>query len=641
MKRKLIKAAALASVVILAALAAVSCGHTHLFSEMKVAKAATCTSEGEVVYTCECGYSETKKIEALEHVEGAWDVTKHATCTEAGSKTVYCKNCDTKIKSEDIPAMGHDIVSVDAKAATCAETGHKAYEFCTRCNHTTYAELEKLSHTPGKAATCTEPQLCKVCENEVAPALGHVNVVTAGKEATCEKEGLSDLVECSRCEKVIEEQIVIPKREHAPATVTGYPSTCTKEGVSDGVICLVCNEELVKQIDLPVNNEHNYSSTSKRCKDCGYYKNEDCEHEEEDEDGDVSFLKTIRAKSASCDKYGLTAGEYCTECTYVTEVPEIVEPSEHNVEIIKGYPATLTKPGLTDGEYCKKCKCIVKQQELIPVISEGIGEETAAAENNGGKLKYEINGDTMTCTVTGMGSCTAKNIIIPSSIDTYRVTAIGKNAFYGESIVSVVVPNSVEVIEEKAFGGCTKLTKITLSDKIDIDEDAFIGSSSLELDFTHKLVYVSKVDAECDEPGRKAHYVCIYCGTRFTDKTASTVIYKIQTTVSHDFEDEDDDEAEKCVECGTPREEVYVTEIDTVSNKSVKIGTTVKGLKLPATVTAITEDEEEHELAVVWDTSSYKSNTAGTYTVKGYILTGGYDLARKVDDEITITVTVK
>lgn len=634
MKRNLMKVTLLLLVVLCAALLATSCGHTHLFSEMKVLKAPTCTEEGEIEYTCECGYTKTEKMEATDHVVGAWETTAYASCTEAGSKSSYCKNCNSKIASETIPATGHDIVSVEAKAATCSEVGYKAYEFCTKCNHTTYSEIDMIAHTEGKAATCTAPQLCKVCESEISPALGHVRVVTAGKEATCEKTGLSDLVECSRCDTVIEEQITIPLREHVPATVTGYAATCSEEGLSDGVICLICEEELVEQIDLPVNNEHNYGSTSKYCKDCGYYKNDDCEHEDDDE---KSLLKTIRAKSATCSRYGLSEGEYCTECTYVTEEPELVEPSDHNVEVVEGYPATLTKPGLTDGEYCKKCKQIVKQQELIPVISVSISEEASANESNGGKLEYKVNDDGKTCTVTGIGTCTAKNIIIPASIDTYRVTVIGKSAFYGEKgIVSVTVPDCVDVIEEKAFGACTKLTSVKLSDSIDVDEDAFTGSSSLELEYTHTLLYVSKVEAECDEPGRKAHYVCVYCNNRFTDKSATTPIYNIQISIDHEFDDDD-----VCEECGDKKEEIYIVAMDSIDDKSVKLGTTIKGLKLPATVNVETEDGETHTLSIVWDTSAYNGNETGSYTVKGYVLTGGYELNRKVDDEITITVKVK
>ena len=638
MKRNLIKATLLLLAVLCVTLLAVSCGHTHLFSEMKVLKAPTCTEEGEIEYTCECGYSKVEKIEAKEHVAGSWETSAYASCTEDGSKSSFCKNCNTKIASEVIPATGHDIVSVDAKAATCSETGYKAYEFCTKCNYTTYKEIDKLAHTDGKVATCTEPQLCKVCECEIAPALGHVRVVTAGKEATCEKTGLTDLVECSRCEAVIEEQITIPLREHTPATVTGYAATCSEEGLSDGVICLICEKELVSQIDLPENNEHNYgtSSTSKTCKDCGYRKTNDCEHEDEDE---KSLLKTIRAKSATCSKYGLTAGEYCSDpdCGYVTEEPELVEPADHTIEIVEGYPATMTKPGLTDGEYCKKCKNIVKQQEIIPVISVSIAEEAAINEANGGKLEYKVNDDNKTCTVVGIGTCTAKAITIPSSIDTYRVTAIGKSAFYGEkSITSVTIPDSVDVIESKAFGACTKLAKVKLSDSIDVAEDAFTGSSSVELEYTHTLVYVSKVEAECDEPGRKAHYVCIYCNNRYTDKTATTPIYKIQITISHDFDDD-----EVCEECKDKLEEVYIVAMDSIDDKSVKLGTPVKNLKLPATVNAETEDGETHTLSIVWDTSAYNGNVVGNYEVTGYVLTGGYELNRKVDNEITITVKVK
>ena len=61
----------------------------------------------------------------------------------------------------DVVTVGHNIVSVDAKAPTCTEIGWDAYEYCTACDYTTYVELpaDPDAHTPLEAVT----------ENEVAP----------------------------------------------------------------------------------------------------------------------------------------------------------------------------------------------------------------------------------------------------------------------------------------------------------------------------------------------------------------------------------------------------------------------------------------------------------------------------------------
>lgn len=46
---------------------------------------------------------------------------------------------------------------------------------------------------------------------------------------------------------------------------------------------------------------------------------------------------------------------------------------------------------------------------------------------------------------------------------TYTVTAIRKFAFYGSSLTSIEIPETVTVIGEAAFGGCSNLTSITIN----------------------------------------------------------------------------------------------------------------------------------------------------------------------------------
>ena len=63
-----------------------------------------------------------------------------ATCT---AKAV-CKVCGGEYGEKD--PNNHDLVHHDAKAPTCTEKGWNAYETCSRCDYTTYAELPALNH---------------------------------------------------------------------------------------------------------------------------------------------------------------------------------------------------------------------------------------------------------------------------------------------------------------------------------------------------------------------------------------------------------------------------------------------------------------------------------------------------------------
>ena len=68
----------------------------------------------------------------ITHNFGAWTVTKAATCTESGISTRKCSVCGTE-ETMIVPALGHSMTATAGKAATCTEAGHSAYWSCSRC----------------------------------------------------------------------------------------------------------------------------------------------------------------------------------------------------------------------------------------------------------------------------------------------------------------------------------------------------------------------------------------------------------------------------------------------------------------------------------------------------------------------------
>lgn len=112
-------------------------------------------------------------------------------------------------------------------------------------------------------------------------------------------------------------------------------------------------------------------------------------------------------------------------------------------------------------------------------------------------LEFESNGDG-TCTITGIGTCTDQNIVIPlESPDGDTVTLIGKHALYSlENVNSITLVNYTyevdenafqygefiavniiggsPVINKSAFSSCEDLVSISFSDcNIQADEYAF------------------------------------------------------------------------------------------------------------------------------------------------------------------------
>lgn len=100
---------------------------------------------------------------------------------------------------------------------------HACSEVCPNCGQTREAE----PHTPGAAATCTEAQICTVCNKVLEDAKGH----TPGAEADCGHDQT-----CTVCGEVLVEA----SGNHTP----GAESTCTKAQT-----CTVCGEELNAILD--------------------------------------------------------------------------------------------------------------------------------------------------------------------------------------------------------------------------------------------------------------------------------------------------------------------------------------------------------------------------------------------------------
>ena len=175
-----------------------------------VAQAPTCTEKGWAYDTCSrlgCGYTTRKELPAQHDLKQ--HAAKAATCTEKGWNAYEtCSRCDYTTYAE-LPALNHDLVNHDAQAATCTEKGWDAYDTCSRCDYTTYAEQPALNHNlvhhDAKAPTCTEIgwdayETCSRCDYTTyaeQPALNHdYQAVTV--EPTCETDGYT-VFTCSRC----------------------------------------------------------------------------------------------------------------------------------------------------------------------------------------------------------------------------------------------------------------------------------------------------------------------------------------------------------------------------------------------------------------------------------------------------------
>lgn len=84
-------------------------------------------------------------------------------------------------------------------------------------------------------------------------------------------------------------------------------------------------------------------------------------------------------------------------------------------------------------------------------------EESTEAPFTG--FKYSVSGNEAAIT----GYCgEEKNIVIPTTVDGYRVTSVADNAFEDMPITSVIISDGVVSIGWFAFNGCTELTSVMI-----------------------------------------------------------------------------------------------------------------------------------------------------------------------------------
>ena len=93
------------------------------------------------------------------------------------------------------------------------------------------------------------------------------------------------------------------------------------------------------------------------------------------------------------------------------------------------------------------------------------GHEQGAPVSNG--LEFTLNEDNSSYSVTGIGTCTDSNVIIPAIYNNLPVTSIGYSAFGDcSSLTSITIPDSVTSIDKYAFVGCSSLTSVTIGNSV-------------------------------------------------------------------------------------------------------------------------------------------------------------------------------
>ena len=333
----------------------------------------------------------------------------------------------------------------------------------------------------------------------------HVEVTDAAVAPTCTEKGRTEGTHCSKCGKILQAQTEIPALGHDLEHHDGQPATCTEKGWKEYDTCKREGCDYSTYEEIPALGHTGGAATCTEqatCSVCGEKYGNALGHKY----GDL-----IPKTEPTCSATGVEAHYKCSVCNKVFKDDEhktettlddlaiAINPNAHNFgEWIKNKGAdTHTRVCSFNNEHTETENCLggiatCTEQAVCEKCNAKYGELANHDYKNGvctvcgirlpsEGLEYSLNSDETGYTVTGIGSCTDTEIIIPSKHNAKPVTSIGERAFnYCDSLTSVTIGNSVTSIGNYAFSGCTGLTSVTIPDSVtSIGSSAFSDCSGL------------------------------------------------------------------------------------------------------------------------------------------------------------------
>ena len=364
-------------------------------------KCRTCRTENEIIYkpfSYHTGGTETptcttgkicrlcwSEYGILGHAWGEWssagngthirsctrsncDAVDTASCT-GGTATcsakAVCVTCGAEYGEKD--SNNHALEQHAAKAPTCTEIGWDAYDTCSRCDYTTYAELPALKHAleqyAAQAPTCTEIgwdayEACSRCDyttRKELPALNHALEQHEAQAPTCTEIGWDAYEACSRCDYTTRKEL--PALNHDLVRHVAQAPTCTEKGWAyDTCSRSGCNYTTRKELSALNHDLEQHAAKAPTCTEIGWDAYEACSRCDYTTYAELPALnhdlEQHAAKAPSCTEIGWNAYDTCSRCDYTTyaELPAL----NHDYQAVTVEP-TCETDGYTIFT-CSRCK---------------------------------------------------------------------------------------------------------------------------------------------------------------------------------------------------------------------------------------------------------------------------------------------
>lgn len=405
-------------------------GCKHVWKQWQVITEASCDKEGKKERVCvNCSKKQTETIKKLTHQESDWVIDKVAKVGKDGAKHKECIYCHKQLKTDIIPAIDENHKHNGAewvvlRAASCTNEGKKAY-ICT-CGFTIKTEVIKMKE--------------------------HTVVKDKGTPATCISMGLSDGEHCSECLKILVGQKTL----------------------------LAVAHDLVTEVVEPSLKARGY--TFQYCKTCTYSAKSNIKEFEYADSSKVLFRSNY---NGTCKVVGVSDSNLQN-----VVIPEKTAQGESVVEIYNSafksnnkiisvsIPSTVKKLGEFAFCACTNLTTVTGSQYVTTIEGSAFAEckslkslDISGAASLGNYIcrdckslanvkLYDKLEKTPMCMFSG---CTEKlNVNFPSNLK-----VIGNGTFWGASIESIVLPDSVVEIEKYAFRYCDNLKSITLPSNLE------------------------------------------------------------------------------------------------------------------------------------------------------------------------------
>jgi len=497
-----------------------------------------------------------------------------ATCT----KKAVCYICGKEYGS----LVDHTLTQVETKTPTCTEAGYDAYEYCTKCDYTTYAKKEAPGHQPGAEATCATAQVCtrEGCGATLVEATGNhsytVEVEGSCAVATCIATG-SVTMKCATCTATEVQTLGIDKDNHTGVnhTENAKHATCTEAGYTGDTVC-ECGVTVEYGTAIEATGHKNTTTTivdatcttdgskTVTCDDCGITIST-----ETIEAAGHSYSSVVTAPTCEADgftTYTCTCGDSYTGDT--------VAKLGHDYELTDSKEASCTE----DGYKTYTCKNDASHTYTDTLTKTGHSYESVVTAPTHTEAGYT----TYTCSVCG---------------DTYKADEV---AALGHSYTSK--ETKAPTCTEKGIKTFTCTCGDTYTEEIN--------------KFGHDMVAVDGKAATCTENGYTAYKDCSRC-----DHIEGMEVIKAGHAIAQGEAQE-----KTCTQDGWDAYE-YCTECDYTTKVVIPAGHTL--IQVEAKAPTCTEaGYEAYECCSECDYSTYKNVTAA-----------GHDM-QKTADQVDATCEV-